>query len=334
MTQTIIFSAIALTLSLSCTGCGLRYVDLDVDTDAIVPMRKDNTPIKYTDDGQILFTGKPLLRGTRSSVVLKYDRLLWWFTRLPFVRTDDKQLLLVDTGLHVAMRVTIDKVVKAGYPVLCAESGSFAYIESLNFDELALQDFIAGIERKTYQFFILGIPRNPPRRWYIGMPLIQQANFIAFNNRAQELTIAFHEFVPDPALSWQSYEFTEIEGRPHVRLMISDVPIELMVDTGGGPKIILDRSQWEALSEHVQIKRHTVSSFPTWGGFRAVDEYVVDRLQLGHVELRNESIWVLQDDSSGFRPLLGLGPFNDVIVVWDLNCNRYWIGSELNNKDR
>ena len=292
MTQTIIFSAIALTLSLSCTGCGLRYVDIDIDSGAIVPMHKDNTPIEHTDDGQMLITRKPLLRGTRPSVVLSYDRLLWRFTRLPFVRTDDQQLLLVDTGLHDPMRVTIDKVVKAGYPAHFVESGGSAYIESLNFDELILQDVVAGIERKTHQFHILGLPIYTLRGWVLGMPLIQQADFIAFNNQAQELTIAFHEFVPDPALSWQSYELTEIEGRPYVRIMVSDVPMELCVDTGGGPKIILVRSQWEALSEHVQIKRHTVSSFPTWGGFMAVDEYAFIRnAYLQRRQFRAKELW-------------------------------------------
>lgn len=331
MTKHIVFFTVITTFLISASGCGLRLVDLQpVD---VTQIDESNAPVEVTAEGKRSINARGVLIGTTQA--FPYDWLLWRVTRLPWIRSTSGELVLLDTGMGNMAHVSLDIVSKSGYPAHLGDPTNFTYVKSLAIGQMVASDILAIIETKQWQFHVLGLPIYRMCGWALGMPLLEQASFLAFNNQTAEVTIGFEEFKSWPELSWQSYDLINRKGMPYVSLPIAGVPTELVADSGGGPRLILNSKHWKAISRHVEVTRHWVTSYPTWGRSQEVDAYRVSQLMLGPVELRDEVIWVKQGDSETTGPgLLGLGPFKDAVVVWDFNRHRLWIGCKTNGQVR
>jgi len=260
-----------MTFLVSAFGCGLRLVDLNaVD---VVKIEQDSAPINSIEHSKQWIKTCNKLAGTTQ--IMSYDRLLWRVTRLPFIRSTSGELVLLDTGMTDPIRVTLDIINEGGHPVRPGESANLTYVKSLAIGQVAVNRILAAIETQQWQLHVLGLPLYRMRGWALGLPLLGQTNFIAFNNQTAEVTFGFEKFESWPQLSWQSYELINRDGMLYVSLPIAGVPTQLCADSAGGPRIILNREQWEAISKHVKIKRHWATSYPTWGRSQKVDAYRV-----------------------------------------------------------
>jgi hypothetical protein len=318
------FSVVCL---LALAGCGLRYVELD--RRGVTQINATNAPVTTQPDGSSSVRFQPTLRGATTS--LPYDGILWRFARLPAVRAADGNLALLDTGMGDVARATLDVVKDGRHPAHLGDDIQFAHLKTLAIGSAVATDVPVVVETHQWQVRALGLPLYRTRGWVLGMPLLEQAKYVAFDNGRRRATIGFEPF--DPAtrsqeLEWASYEMTIIDGRPHVRLPVAGRTIEMLADSAGGPRLILRRADWDEIAGGVRVTRHRVEQYPTWGGHQSVDAYRVRRLPFGPLTLRNETVWVLRGDPANVVSAFGLGLFDDerAVAVWDFAAGRFWIG--------
>ena len=318
-----------LILSLICPGCGLQRVELHCGN--INEISAQDVSIEVSEDGTRSITVPIDVEG--SSQTLAYDRTLWTFARLPCVRSTDGELVLLDTGLTSPARVTLDVVCSDGHPAHLEDTFSFAYIKSLNLENITVGKFIAFIEHEQWQFRILCLPLYKLRGWALGMPVLRQMSFIRFDNRNREVTLGMETFSPESELRWRQYKLSNRDGRPYVRLPIAGIETELLVDSGGGPNLMLNADQWHKIAKKVKIERRWAKEYPTWDGFDEVNAFQVKRLEIGAKEISSAVIWVLPE-ASPVVPAIGLGPFENEVVVWDFDNSQYWIGHYTDGSTR
>ena len=316
--------ATTLTLLLAATGCGLRYADLSPR--GVDSLSSSNSPTTRTADGRNQIQVQPTFTGRTQT--FRYDGILWQFAKLPCVRADNGDLVLLDTGLaHDVARATLDVVRDGKHPAHLSKDTRFAYVRSLKLGNVEARELLVSVEPGTWQFHVLGLTLYHQRGWAFGMPLLAQANYLAFDNPNKRVTIGFEPFAPTPSLEWRHYPFEFRDGSPWVRLPIAGHEIDFVADSGGGPRLILNAERWNQISANLQIKRRSKGKFPTWGGHRDVDIYRVHGLRVGPVERGREEIWVRRGPSlEGETPTFGLGLFKDAVAVWDVQGKRFWVG--------
>jgi hypothetical protein len=312
--------ATTLTLLLAATGCGLRYTQLNHRS--LTPLSSSNSPTTRTDDGRNQITVQPSFTGRTQT--FRYDGILWRFAKLPCVRADNGDLVLLDTGLaHDVARATLD----GQHPAHLSKEVRLAYVRSLKLGNVEARDLLVTVEPGTWQFHVLGLTLYHQRGWAFGMPLLAQATYLAFDNPNKRVTIGFEPFAPTPSLEWRHYPLDFRDGTPWVRLPIAGREVDFVADSGGGPRLILNAEQWNQIAGNLRIKRRSRGKFPSWGGHRDVGIYHVHDLRVGPVERDREEIWVRREPLiEGETPTFGLGLFKDAIAVWDVQGKRFWIG--------
>ncbi len=333
--------AVLLSLSLSSAGCGLRLVSLtdSIDSQIIIKIDETNAPVRVNADGRRSIHVQPTLDSSVEQVTLPYDSLLWTTTKMPFVRADEaagkRDLILIDTGLLGAPVVTLDVVARRQLPANLGEP-PFAYAKSLSMSGITFKDLLAWIEDQTWQFRVLGIPVYRLSSWVLGMPLLRKAHYLCFDNDRGEVTFGVKSsFQPDPGWQWEEFEMTYPDGRPWVKLPVAGKEMMLLADSGGGPHLILNRAEWEVIADDLEIVRHNVDQYPTWGGFQQVDAYKVKTLALGPIVHRNALVWVQRKSERPVPPsCIGLGPFRDSVVVFDFERSKLWIRSKRKEEAR
>jgi hypothetical protein len=115
---------------------------------------------------------------------------------------------------------------------------------------------------------------------------------------------------------------------PEVEIDVAGRPLRLLADSAGGPKLILNPPEWASIRDHVRVTRTGRERYPTWDGFAEADVYTIDRLSIGPVTRRNAVVWVRRNPPGDLSPLLGLGPLDDCVVVFDYAGKQFWIGRE------
>jgi hypothetical protein len=315
--RTLLFACAAIVVALA--GC-IRRVELRPR--GLVPMSAANSPVTQNADGSLTIPA-PQLAGR--SQTLPYDGLLWRFARLPCVRTSDtKRLVMLDTGMDWYARVTLDVVAAERRPFL--KEDEIAYVDRLRLGAAEARSLPAVTWSQTYEARVGFIPIYRMRGWILGNMLLSQAKYLAFDNRSRRATIGQEPFAPRPGLKWSSYPMRMRDDRPVVEVPLAGQHVPLLVDSAGGPKVILDPAQWKRIRPHVRVKRARRERYPTWDGFELVDEYTLERLQIGPVTRRNVVVWVHRKPKEDQLPLLGLGPLDDCVVVFDYAGETFWIG--------
>jgi hypothetical protein len=302
------------------SGCGLRLAQLD--RGGTVPLDEHNSPTTAEGTGHRI-QASSILHGQTST--FSYDTNLWRFAKLPGVKCDDG-IVMLDTGLNSTAFVSIDVVKQHRYPAHLGEPVDFAYIKQVDFGKISITDLLAAIRSDQWQFHVLSIPIYRLRGWALGMALFRQSSYLLFDNSKRQATISFEAFQPSADRKWTCYEMITENYWPKVKLQIAGQTIQMVVDSGGGPKLILNPPQWQMIRNHVEILRHWSDKYPTWGGFQEVDAYKLKRLSIGEIELSNATVWVRRGKMLETPPLIGLGPFGQATLVWDFQRNRFWIG--------
>ncbi len=260
-----------------------------------------------------------------------YDRLLWLVAKLPFVKTDDGDHLLPDTGIGYPARTSATVISRRRWPTM--RQADLAFVESVSVGKGAFLDFGTTIENGVWQFRVCGIVVYELDGIALGIPVLKTCRYIAFDNPNHQVRFSVTESFSPPVDSvWQNYPMRERLAVPWVTIPINGVSIELVADSGGGPRIILNPEQWKALAPNVRVVSHKESSYPTWGGPQPIDEYTVKNLTIGDKSIGRAKIWVRQPNGRDFAPTIGLGPLADETVVFDFERMRLWVGGKTHGE--
>jgi hypothetical protein len=182
------------------------------------------------------------------------------------------------------------------------------------------------VEDYQYQACFLGIPFYQVSGIVLGMPVLRMFRYLRFDNRQREATFATAaRFEPEESVLWDRYPMICVEGPPVATLDVAGAPLRLLVDTGGGPHLILTAADWKIVQERVKIVAQAQDRCPTWGGFEDVDAYDVQGLIVANQELGNRRIWVSRDDHWPGISMAGLGCFDRTEVVYDFDRRMIWI---------
>jgi hypothetical protein len=290
------------------------------------PMRLDHLPATTrAADGSIIGLARPHLTGKTQT--LPYAGLLWRFGRLPCARASDtNRLVMLDTGLNWFARVTLDVAADEQRPVKVAKDYTIAYVDRLPMGTIVAESIPAVTWDQAYDVRIAFIPIYRPRGWILGNMLLRQSKYVAFDNPAKQVTIGRESFEPRADLSWASYPMGNRGDCPEIEIDIAGRPLRLLADSAGGPNLLLEQAQWEQIRDRVRVRKKTRDSYPTWDGFESVDVYCVESLRIGPVERRKAIVWVRPEPKEDAASLLGLGPLEDCVVVFDYAGKRFWIG--------
>jgi hypothetical protein len=320
-----IFTVLVLALQFAVSaGCGLRYRELGHR--GVVPLSYVNSPATQRAEGGNRIEVQSTFAGETQT--FRYDGTLWRFAKLPYVRADNRDLVMLDTGMSTDIaRATLDVVRGGKHPAHLSKDLRFAYVRSLKMGKVEARELLVTVELGTWQFHVLGLTIYHLRGWILGMPLLAQAKYLAFDNPKARVTIGFEPFAPSPKLKWRHYPLEFREGDPWVRLPVAGQEVDFVADSGGGPRLILNAEQWQQITGRVRIKGRSKGRFPTWGGHRDVDVYRVRDLRIGPVKRGREEIWVRRGQPlPGEAPTFGLGLFEDAVAVWDVHGRRFWVG--------
>ena len=309
------------------SGCGLQHVQLD--STGLVPLSAENAPVRVNEDGTSTITVATGVTG--STCTFPYDPLMWRVARFPIIESSDGIPVLLDTGHAPAARVTIDTAREAALPVHLEENINFAYAPQIRIGPLVVSDLLAMVDLRQWQFRVLGIPLYRMRGWTLGSPvLLTQTRYLAFDNPARQVTFGFENFEPSHEAHWRQYDLTldSSARRPFVRVPIAGIELELLLDSAGGPRLILNPEQWEQIASSAVVLSRRRTSYPAWGGFQEVDEYAVKSLDIAGLGSTNSRVWVRRAPIlDNAPPLLGLGPLAKAIVVFDVAGGKFWLGT-------
>jgi hypothetical protein len=256
-----------------------------------------------------------------------YSLGAWQFARLPCVNSPSGDIVLLDTGMDISAHVTLDIVRDKGYPTRLGNALNLAYVPMLSLGDVAATRFVAQVDDKEWQFSIFGWTLFRARAWTLGNGLLSSAKYLRFDNRNCCVTFGFDNFEPRSDLHWTAYPMYTHENRPWVHIPMAGGSIGLLADSGGGPRLILDRPQWDMLAPHVKVLHRASDQYPSWYGMQPVDVYTVANLEFGPIHLHNEPVWVRTGDDEGMEPSFGLGVLNNAVAVWDFHSRQFWIGS-------
>ena len=227
--------------------------------------------------------------------------------------------------------VTIDEARRTNLPVHLGKPFDFAYRPSIRLGGLVASDLIPLVDRRQWQFQILGIPIYTMSGWMWGAPLlVSSPRYLIFNNPAKQVTFGFETFYPDEKLDWRQYDMTYDQfGRPYLHLPVAGVDLYMLIDSGGGKGLQIEPKEWDQIASKVQVVKHRREDSPEWEGWEKGETYIVRSLNVGGLELEQSEIWVRQKTpgSDGFPPLFGLGLYRHETLVLDFQRHKLWIGS-------
>ena len=160
----------------------------------------------------------------------------------------------------------------------------------------------------------------------VAITLANRSNYLAFDNRKQTVTFGggSASFNPSDPEAWVSYPLAiDDNGHTVTTMPVCGVTTRVLADSGGGPDLSVDRTEWPNLSRRLHVLSRRSEKRPTWGDFVDVDIYEVENLQVGVVRKKRATIMV--SDQQGMPVVAGLGVFRDTAVVFDFQKNKLWV---------
>ena len=203
------------------------------------------------------------------------------------------------------------------------------YLPSLQIGQATIINPPCYYLQQQWEVRLLGLPIWQQKGVIVGLGLLKDFRYIAFNNIKKEVEFApTGPFEPDEPEHWNSHPF-EIEKR---QLMV-DIPVEghnlsLMFDTCGRYGMVVATDMWEKLPTPVKAAKIKESKF--FSGFLGqlpCRRARIKKLKIGNLVVNNAEIIILPEDS----PYLSAGKsismkyFKNNIVVLDFERNLMWV---------
>jgi hypothetical protein len=287
----------------------------------------------------------PDLKGQRT-FSLKYDRPQFLATSRVFVPAEmpggRSYSALLDTGCASQVYVS-DIVVSecdlAVYPLGHNPATDCAVglceIPSLKLGKLTVASPHCVYEQRQWQLRLLGIPLYRCGMIFIGLDLMRAFSYVLFDNARHEVVFSpYDPFEPNDSSTWARLPFVLEKIDDNLRmttdLSLGEGTIHIQFDTGGAkPGLILRQAAWQRLGLHVNARDKGDGRLASYQyGRLSCHKYVLPRLSIDRLNLKNVRVYVLPDESPLLQDLegsLSLDYFKNTVVVLDFKQSLIWI---------
>ena len=289
------------------------------------------------DEGKKIMRAIPKYElGANKTFSIKYHRSLIYsapnvniFVEFPNGR---KYAAYLDTGGPGVALLTSDIVLDNRYAIMPVDSNSnvgICHIPELNIGSARIRDVMGYYEKQQWQLRILNIPVYKHSAVILGRSFIKSFDYVLFDNVKKEAVFSKEgAFKPDNPQVWTSYPFTE-EPNPGdtimVKLPIAGQVFDVAFDScGGKPGLELNKNCWNTIKPKLSVKRLRKSHYYRWQAGRiSCQKATVSEISVGEKIIKNADITI--DDVPDNLSILGLGYFQDTVVVLDYVNKLMWI---------
>ncbi|MEN6384357.1 MAG: hypothetical protein ABFD79_04085 [Phycisphaerales bacterium] len=175
-------------------------------------------------------------------------------------KTGKKYPVTLDTGSIDYIYLEDNHVLENDLPIYPLENGEgMCILPELRIGKVVLINLPCAYRWKHEELQFFGIPFSQSKSINIGLPVLVNFKFIAFDNVNQEVEFSLYDkFNPAKAASWQHYPLLIKRGSHDelelfVRIPISGKEMELKLDTGAGIGLIIEENEWEYLCDRVKV---------------------------------------------------------------------------------
>lgn len=246
--------------------------------------------------------------------------------------------ITIDSGFNHFVLVSDTIVLDAGleiYPVAESDgiNGGFCHLDRLKIGDLTIEHPPCVYKLAHYEGRQLGRTNWKANTILLGLSLMKQFRYILIDNINNQVEFSNQDtFDPNDSDEWSQYPTSlETDSSPRERLML-DILLagqtrHLLFDTGSGSGLIVAEDIWKTISSELTILKKADTRQRMMHGFEPSKEITVQNLDVGNRQLNNTVIYMLLNEEPCGKDffLLGMGYFQDTVVVIDFEHNLLWI---------
>jgi hypothetical protein len=229
-------------------------------------------------------------------------------------------------------------VIDAGldiYPLkgLGGVTGGFCRLDELRIGELSIVRSPCTYTLTHYEKRAFGRAPLKEKKILFGLRLMKKFRYILIDNINQEVEFSLEKsFEPTDPNRWSRFTASIESHNATGDRLIVEVPIvgktrHLCFDTGTSSGLVITKEVWKTVASDIKILRRTRNKINMMHGFEPCDEVTVETLVVGDMTLSHEKVQALHDGSRWGNDLflMGMGFFQEVVVVLDFECNLLWL---------
>jgi len=257
---------------------------------------------------------------------------------------DKKYTVFLDTG-HPGYALTNSLTILENKLAICPFGESTVHSSYMGFCELpSLQLGQAVISeppcvylQQQWEVRLLGLPVWQQRGVLLGLGLLKDFSYIAFDNRRKKvelsLTKVFELNKPD---QWNNYSFEIKNGRLMVKMSIDGQICRLMFDSCGRYGMVVKQDFFERLPLKAISGKIRDSKFQSgFLGELPCQKTKIKDLNIGNMKVKNAEILILPENSpyTEVANSISMKFFRDTIIVLDFKNGLIWVKNNGNNSN-
>ncbi|MBW7989475.1 MAG: hypothetical protein FVQ84_05590 [Planctomycetes bacterium] len=251
--------------------------------------------------------------------------------------------LVIDSGATKYLAVTDSLVLDAGleiYPIdeLGKNIGGLCHLDQLKIGTLTIVHPACEYWLAHYERRVLGHTTWQEQKINLGLGLMKEFSYILIDNVTREVEFAANNsFNPQDSNQWHQYPMTIEHNEKRYARLVVDIPLvgqtqRIEFDTGAAPGLILTKSIWAKISAGLQLRHQEKGRLRTpLSGWLPSKKITVEQLTLGNISINDAQISVITDDTPYGKDefTLGIGFFNETVIVLDFERNLLWVRNPL-----
>ena len=183
--------------------------------------------------------------------------------------------------------------------------------------------------QQQWEVRLLGLPIWQQKGVIVGLALLKDFGYIAFNNIKKEVEFSpVGPFEPDNHQYWNSYPLKIEKGRLIVNIPIEDQNFSLMFDTCGRYGMVLGPDMWEKLPARVKTAKTRESKFVSgFLGQLPCHRARIKKLKIANLTVNNADILILEQDNPYLEAAISISMkyFKNTVVVLDFERKLMWV---------
>ena len=247
----------------------------------------------------------------------------------------------IDTGVPGYLLVNEIHVRENNLPIYHTPGSQegICHLPDLRIGGLTLSNFLAIFKLRHSELQLFGLPIRKDKTIYIGVSLLQQFKYVAFDgiNDEVEFSVTKRFEMEDQSL-WSHYRFSakpDANGRPRISIQIpiGGQEMTLVFDTGCQPALVTTEKIWEQTRKRFRKIRKSIKTgyAPLAGGNLRSRTVIVKELDIGNRVVKKAYVGILPKDNSVFAGftgqdgILGMQCFADTTIVLDFEREVMWV---------
>ncbi len=245
--------------------------------------------------------------------------------------------VVIDTANPGVAAVTSTIVRDAGLEVYPFEDpggsrGGVCLVPTLKMGDVTIANLACECWLGHYEQRVLGRATWIERKLNIGLGLLKRFGQVRIDSVDEEVRFSSGDFQPDEPNDWRSYPmFIDHDGNRGERLVVT-IPIDgrivnVGLDTGAGPGLILTEKKRAEILPTARILRHKTDQMATPGGHMRCRKMSLETLSIAGMVLTQTPVHVTEDNNpfGSDHLVLGMGYLKDTVIVLDFKHNLLWI---------